>query len=140
MPMQAKGFWHYVQKTPTCWLWTGGRGDYGHGVYHVTHRHQVRAHRYAYEELVGPIPDGLVLDHLCRNPPCVNPAHLEPVTQRVNTLRGATIPAANAAKTHCVNGHPFDEANTYIRPDGARSCRTCCRARTREWLKKKENA
>jgi len=84
-------------------------------------------HRIAYEFALGPIPDGLTLDHLCRNTICCNPAHLEPVTLRVNTLRGTSPIADNARKTHCKNGHPFDEANTYNPPKQPthRHCRIC---------------
>jgi HNH endonuclease len=71
-----------------CWLWTAAT-NYGYGVFRIDRR-SIYAHRYAYELLVGPIPDGLQLDHLCRVPPCVNPTHLEPVTHRENILRGTT--------------------------------------------------
>lgn len=122
-------FWRKVDKTPTCWLWTGTSADGRYGRFHLLGRNY-QAHRWAYEQLVGPIPEGLQLDHLCRVTLCVNPDHLEPVTGRVNTLRGNTIQAANAAKTHCKHGHPFDEANTYIRAsDNGRICRTCQRER-----------
>jgi hypothetical protein len=87
-----------------------------------------QAHRYAYELLVGPIASGLVLDHLCRNPGCVNPKHLEPVTDRENTRRGISSAAENAKKTHCYRGHPFDERNTYVNLKGKRACRECAKA------------
>ena len=118
-----------------CWLWAAGTSIGGYGQF-WSERKMVPAHRYAYTRWVGPIPDGLQLDHLCRVRNCVNPGHLEPVTSRENTLRGETVPAANAAKTHCVHGHEFTPGNTYIRPDGWRRCRICqadadarCRAR-----------
>jgi len=85
----------------------------------------------AYELECGPIPDGLVLDHLCRVRACVRPGHLEAVTQRVNLLRGRTIQAANAAKTHCLRGHRFDSENTYVTSLGQRRCITCKRMRSR---------
>ncbi len=91
---------------------------------------KVQAHRFAYELLVGPIPDGLEIDHLCRVTACVNPAHLEPVTGQVNTLRGDTPAAKNAAKTHCPQGHVYSVKNTGV-GNGRRRCRTCGRERTR---------
>ena len=92
-------------------------------------------HRAAYEAWVGPIPDGLQLDHLCRVTLCCNPDHLEPVTCRENLLRGDTLTAAEAAQTHCRNGHEFTPTNTYVRPDRAgrtRGCRTCRTEQARE--------
>jgi hypothetical protein len=86
---------------------------------------RTRAHRWLYERWVGPIPEGLVIDHLCRNTACVNPSHLEPVTVRDNTYRGISPSAANVQKTHCVNGHPFSGPNLYLSPNGWRTCRTC---------------
>jgi hypothetical protein len=80
------------------------------------------AHRLSYEHHVGPIPDGLQIDHTCRNRKCVNPEHLEPVTNAENTTRQDH---AERRKTHCPKGHPYDEANTYVDPSGARRCRAC---------------
>jgi hypothetical protein len=92
------------------------------------------AHRAVYEMEVGPIADGLEIDHLCRNRGCVNPAHLEPVTHKENVLRGATVPGLNAVKTHCLRGHEFDEENTrHIARNGRRVCRACMRERCREY-------
>ena len=108
-----------------CWLWTGHLNNKGYGKFSEDWRIKVYAHRWAYQRFVGPIPDGLQIDHLCRNRACVNPAHLEAVTPRVNQRRS---PLCRAHKTHCVNGHPFDEVNTYVRSDGSRQCRTCRRA------------
>jgi hypothetical protein len=89
-----------------------------------------RAHRIAWQEKHGPIPAGMVTDHLCRNRRCVNVAHLELVTHRENTLRGHGPTARNARATSCINGHEFTPANTRIRPnDGSRVCRACARAR-----------
>lgn len=85
----------------------------------------MRAHVWAYEFMVEAVPDGLQLDHLCRKPACVNPEHLEPVSPRVNTLRGLAPSAMNAVKTHCKRGHGFTSTNTYLRTDGSRVCRRC---------------
>jgi hypothetical protein len=118
-----------------CWLWTASKsGGYGQFMPGPRGTRPTRAYVVAYEHFVGPIPLGLELDHLCRTRACCNPAHLEPVTHRENVLRGESPHAANARKTHCVNGHPFDERNTYRRKDkenGRRQCRACCQARRR---------
>jgi hypothetical protein len=111
-----------------CWNWTGTLSR-GYGRISDDTQRMRPAHRIVWEHLVGPISAGLHLDHLCRNRRCVNPAHLEPVTCRVNVLRGAGLASQNAQATHCRHGHPFDEANTRIRPDGGRYCRACDRER-----------
>jgi hypothetical protein len=134
-------FWARVDKTPTCWLWTGGTGSAGYGLARDPRggrgpdggRPKISAHRIAYELVVGPIPDGLTLDHLCRVPPCVNPAHLEPVTQFVNNHRGNGYYAKNARKTHCPQGHPYDAANTRVNARGWRTCKTCIGATRRRF-------
>lgn len=133
----ADRFWPKVDKTDDCWLWTGALNSTGYGYIARTSNRMVPAHRIAYELLVGPIPDGLTLDHLCRVRNCVNPSHLEPVTMRENTLRGSAPPAINARRTHCVNGHEFTPENTYVGTTG-RECRACNRLRAREryWAKK----
>jgi hypothetical protein len=92
------------------------------------YRQNKLVHTIAYELLIGPVPDGLELDHLCRIRHCVNPAHLEAVPHRVNVLRGTSPIAISAQKTHCLHGHPFEGDNLEIRSDGGRRCRTCNRA------------
>lgn len=123
------------ERTPSCWIWKGSRSVAGYGYVRSGSRNTC-AHRVVYELLVGPIPEGLVIDHLCRNPSCVNPAHLEPVTQAENILRGLGPVAANAKKTECVHGHSFDEANTYVDSNGGRKCRTCRAAMERQRRKR----
>lgn len=113
-----------------CWEWTDAPDRDGYGGIWVN-RKNLRAHRAVYELLVGPIPDGLVIDHLCRNPICVNPIHMEPVTNRENNLRGESPAAVSARKDHCIRGHPFDEQNTIVRADGSRLCRICRNDRAR---------
>jgi hypothetical protein len=122
-----------------CWLWTGhGRGKFGYGGIKIGSRGHY-AHRVVYELLVGPVPKGLELDHLCRVPRCVNPAHLEPVTRRENQMRGEAFVSANARKTHCPQGHPYDEANTYInRASGGRVCRACNNDHQRRYQARKK--
>ena len=135
-------FWAKVNKATSsgCWEWTAGKHQ-DYGVFGISSTHLVKAHRFAYEEIVGPIPEGLILDHLCRNRSCVNPAHLEPVTNKENVLRGEGIAAKNAVKTHCKHGHEFTEENTYITYRGDRSCRTCQRSWNRKRrLRIKNNA
>lgn len=127
----AERLWSKVQKTEGCWLWTASLNAYGYGQIRLPDGRVGRAHKVVYEELVGPVPDGLQLDHLCRNRACVNPAHLEPVTQRTNTLRGEGFAARNATKRFCPVGHPYDEKNTYLDTKGRRRCRPCHAARER---------
>ena len=120
-------FWDRVEKTATCWFWTGTSNDDYYGQYQRNGRAHL-AHRYAYEEAVGPIPDGLELDHLCRVPRCVRPSHLEPVTPRVNQRRGMGFSGLNARKTHCANGHPFALFGKYQKTGkrvGRRRCGAC---------------
>lgn len=122
-------FWGRVEMTSSCWLWTGSRDRHGYGSLYWSGSTR-RAHRVAYEIAVGPIPEGLDLDHLCRTRACVRPDHLEPVDRRTNLLRGEAIQARNARKTHCVRGHEFTIENTARRQNGARRCRECRRTRS----------
>lgn len=128
-------FWKKVNKDAPggCWLWTASCVADGYGQFNKGSKQMVRAHRFAYEACVGPIPDGLTLDHLCRVRGCVNPAHLEPVSMRVNIMRGQSSGAVNARKTHCIHGHEFTPENTQTSQSrGWRRCLTCFRVRDRE--------
>jgi hypothetical protein len=111
-------------ETP-CWITPYRPGDRGYiSIEHEGKRQ--RGHCFFYQELIGPIPDKLQLDHLCRVRHCVNPLHLEPVTQRTNILRGESIVARRAKQTHCKNNHPLSGDNLYIHPTrGTRDCRIC---------------
>lgn len=129
-------FWSKVARDPTsgCWEWQAYRNPAGYGVFSMR-RKTLLAHRWAYEHFIGPIPEGLDLDHLCRNRCCCNPNHVEPVTRKTNVLRGDLdamwrgYPSRNAAKTHCPAGHAYDERNTYVDKIGRRFCRACRCAR-----------
>ena len=128
MSNDSKRFWDNVIKQPNgCWEWQGStcgtRNNYGR--FH-SHGKKIMAHRFAYMELVGNIPDGYEIDHLCRNTRCVNPSHLEVVTRKENTKRGLlpeVMHQKQLSKTHCPRGHPYDEVNTYITPKAYRDCR-----------------
>lgn len=131
-------FWSYVEWSEGCWAWHGALYPTGYG--HFTwKRASGYAHRAAYLLAVGPIPEGMHLDHLCRTPRCVNPAHLEPVTPRANVLRSPIAEAANnAAKTHCKHGHSLDDAYEWRRT--GRRCRTCHLEKSREQTRRKTEA
>lgn len=142
----AERFWPKVDKTGRaglevwnglpCWIWLASLDGKGYGQINAGFRptKMRRAHRVSYELCVGSIPVGLDLDHLCRNPRCVNPKHLEPTTRKVNLLRGDTVTARHASRIHCPKGHPYDEANTaYAQKSNgnhSRYCMTCNRIRS----------
>jgi hypothetical protein len=127
----------YIPVTETgCWLWTGSTHKQGYGQLFVDKKYITSAHRYSYELHKGPIPEGLEIDHLCRQRSCVNPAHLEAVTHAENIRRGET--GSNFRNvTHCPQGHEYNEENTYIRKlktgGTARKCRMCERLAAREY-------
>jgi hypothetical protein len=121
-----------------CWLWVKCSSN-GYGLIYVMGKNK-HAHRLAYEELVGPIPEGLDIDHLCRVRACCNPAHLEPVTRGVNISRGMlpTMARERFSKiTHCPQGHAYDEKNTYFYKGSERSCRACSREHQKRYERKK---
>ena len=134
-------FWAKVSITANgCWEWTGMRiwNGYGH-FWDGTRRDTgtprlVLAHRWSYEHFAGPIPEGLDIDHLCRNRGCCNPCHLEPVTRSENVRRSPLMGAHArhmAARTHCAHGHAFDASNAAFTSDGRRRCRACDRVRAK---------
>jgi hypothetical protein len=134
-------FWAWVLVEPhdqlpsACWTWLGPRDPAGYG--QTPHGGRMfKAHRLAWLALVGPIKKGLQLDHLCRRRACVRPAHLNPVPQRDNTLRGIGPTARNAQKTHCANGHPLSGANLRITTRGTRECVECRRAWNRKNMRR----
>jgi hypothetical protein len=112
-----------------CWRWKGSKCRDGYGKFHDGARH-MKAQNYAYREMIGPIPEGLQLDHLCRVRDCVNPYHLEPVTILENVRRGEN---AERNRTACPSGHPYDKI---IKTNGKRRCRTCDRAAWLRWYTK----
>ena len=127
-PTPAERFWAKVEKTDSCWLWTGQLSNAGYGMLLVSRRMR-NAHRWAYEYFVGPVPEGLEIDHLCRIRRCVRPDHMEAVTRSVNQLRGNSW---WRRKTHCPRGHPYDSANTLsYGKKPKRQCRMCTNDRKR---------
>ena len=147
----AERFWEKVEISDSgCWLWMAATFARGYGEFHHDGG-PAYAHRWAYEALVGPIPDGLDLDHTCHNADlscpggpcshrrCVNPDHLEPVTHIENMRRGRTG-AHNTAKTHCPQGHPYSGPNLYVDSDGRRRCRACLAEANRRYHERKRAA
>lgn len=122
-----------------CWTWTGGLSSTGYGDYWVSVR-VVPAHRFAYESAVGPIPEGLHIDHLCRNPPCVRPSHLEPVTPGENFRRGIAPNAVNSLAGQCIKGHPRTSANMVLDVYGRKRCRPCANEARAESRQRKRAA
>lgn len=119
-----------------CWIWTKALSNAGYGKLRHEFDKSDLAHRFAYWQFRGTIPDDLVLDHLCRNTWCVNPNHLEIVTERVNLIRGNSPVGVNYRKTHCINGHEFSESNTYLYSNKKRVCRRCAKIRAKKFNEK----
>lgn len=129
MGTDLERFKRFIMPEPNsgCWLWIGGIKANGYGVFRPSlSRRSMNAHRVAYQLFKGPIPTESI-DHKCRVRCCVNPDHLEAVTQRENVLRGVSIPALNAAKTSCHKGHAFTPENTWFEKNKGRHCRECHR-------------
>jgi hypothetical protein len=153
---EAERFWAKVDKSGDCWIWIGAKTRGGYGSFHGSDGERL-AHRWAYRALVGPIPEGLHIDHLCRVRACVNPAHLEAVTQQENNARADIRPFLTAAReaaqqenarrremalarSHCAHGHEWTAANTRWSKKGTRVCRACAAIATREYLARKAEA
>ncbi len=134
-------FWRHVEWSDGCWLWLGGTSGTGYGRFYDGER-MVSAHRFSYELINGPIPEGRVIDHLCRTTLCVRQDHLEVVEQRENLLRGDTFQARNVAKTHCPRGHEYSGQNLYVNKRGSRTCRACSResSKAHYWAMRRQEA
>lgn len=128
-------FWNKIAKTDSCWIWEAAISGIGYGTFWSGTAY-VKAHRFSYELVNGPIPEGLYLDHLCKCKLCVNPAHLEAVTFRENLMRGDSPPAINNRKDLCHLGHPLSGDNVSVRSNG-RMCLICERARSTKYRDRK---
>lgn len=129
-------FWSRVDKTEGCWNWTGCIASRGYGDYEVRGQ-RFLAHRIAYTAIAGEIPSGLVIDHLCRNRRCVNPAHMEPVTNKENILRGVSPTSINARKVFCPQGHLLSTETKCNGGHWQRFCRPCQVVWTRNYRQRR---
>ena len=132
-------FWSKVDASGDCWEWTASVRGAGYGQFNWEPGRIIEAHRAVWELLIGPIPDGMVIDHLCENKLCVNPDHLQVTTQRVNVTRSGLSPSGKATRrTHCPQGHPLSGVNLRM-VAGKRRCKTCDKRRSLEgYYKRKE--
>lgn len=130
----------YSPSTP-CWISEYSTDTQGYAMKRINGKLK-GLHRVIFEALHGPVPDGLELDHLCRTRACVNPAHLEPVTHKVNALRGVGVSAIAASKTHCKKGHILGGDNQYHSPSfmNNRACKTCIKERNRIYQARKRRS
>jgi hypothetical protein len=126
-----------VNKATGCWEWQAAKTGGGYGLFWLEKTFHL-AHRVAYEVLIGPIPEGLTIDHICKNPGCVNPSHMEPVTQGENLRRSESWSGQNMRKTHCPQGHPYEGDNLKLTKEGFRQCRICTREKTKAWQQTQE--
>jgi hypothetical protein len=134
---EEQRFWLKVDKTETCWIWRAALNDHGYGIFRRSNHTNIRSHRWAWEQVNGLVPNGLELDHLCRNRACCNPSHLEAVTHLTNSSRsqpGGRVWRSHI--THCPQGHPYDAANTYRHKRG-RACKACRNERLRAYRARK---
>jgi len=123
----AERFWEKVDKADGCWEWTAYKDARGYGSFNLNGR-PIRAHQYSYQEAYGPVPQGLEIDHRCRNTGCVKPTHLEAVTHQENISRG-NAGINSRMKTHCPQGHPYDGPGGRVNSVGSRYCLICARQR-----------
>ena len=136
-------FWSKVEKTDICWIWTASKNNDGYGQFGIGNKNY-RAHRIAFELLRGNIPEDKVIDHLCRNPSCVNPEHLEVVTNQENVKRGLAGKTINRYnphknKTHCPQGHEYYGDNLYLNKN-KRVCKICKRESQIKWRYKQNES
>ena len=132
---RLRTFWTRVNKTDSCWLWLPKKERNGYGRVRVNNK-RLGVHVVSYLLTGKNIPNGMVIDHLCRVRHCVNPQHLEVVTRGENVLRGNGVTAQHAKQTHCKRGHPFNNANT-LRIKNGRDCKSCNRIRQKEYMDRK---
>lgn len=118
-------FWNMVETGPGCWTWKGSHNKGGYGLFWPQWRSTWPAHRYMYWMEIGELIEGMEIHHICNNPGCVNPEHLEQVTKQYNMRQGR-----KAQQTHCVRGHEYTTENTYIKPNGCRDCKACRKERS----------